>query len=143
MADTPPREEQKVHDIIPDNVDDAEQHSPKPRRISIAGHAARPRPCHIPRCESQSYPSFKAKQECALMIGLKDFARELARSTGIEQTETSTETLTVHYSHSQSKLSQQELLDLQKATHFDKKELQQWYKGQQGLHFKGLLSRRC
>ncbi|CZT14345.1 probable regulator of phosphatidylinositol-4-OH kinase protein [Ramularia collo-cygni] len=30
---------------------------------------------------------------------------------------------------SQSKLSQQELLDLQKATHFDKKELQQWYKG--------------
>lgn len=29
----------------------------------------------------------------------------------------------------QSKLSQQELIDLQKATHFDKKELQQWYKG--------------
>jgi neuronal calcium sensor 1 len=26
-------------------------------------------------------------------------------------------------------LSQQELADLQKATHFDKKELQQWYKG--------------
>ncbi|OMP81430.1 Calcium-binding protein NCS-1 [Diplodia seriata] len=36
--------------------------------------------------------------------------------------------LTVHY-HSQSKLTQQELSDLQKATHFDKKELQQWYKG--------------
>lgn len=31
--------------------------------------------------------------------------------------------------HSQSKLTQQELSDLQKATHFDKKELQQWYKG--------------
>ena len=30
---------------------------------------------------------------------------------------------------SQSKLSQQELVELQKATHFDKKELQQWYKG--------------
>jgi len=29
----------------------------------------------------------------------------------------------------QSKLSQQELAELQKATHFDKKELQQWYKG--------------
>jgi len=29
----------------------------------------------------------------------------------------------------QTKLSQQELSDLQKATHFDKKELQQWYKG--------------
>ncbi|KAF2862211.1 EF-hand [Piedraia hortae CBS 480.64] len=29
----------------------------------------------------------------------------------------------------QSKLSQQELVDLQKSTHFDKKELQHWYKG--------------
>lgn len=36
--------------------------------------------------------------------------------------------LIVRY-HSQSKLTQQELSDLQKATHFDKKELQQWYKG--------------
>lgn len=39
------------------------------------------------------------------------------------------EKLIVRY-YSQSKLSQQELADLQKATHFDKKELQQWYKGQ-------------
>jgi hypothetical protein len=38
------------------------------------------------------------------------------------------EKLIVRY-YSQSKLSQQELADLQKATHFDKKELQQWYKG--------------
>lgn len=30
---------------------------------------------------------------------------------------------------SQSKLTQQELSELQKATNFDKKELQQWYKG--------------
>ena len=29
----------------------------------------------------------------------------------------------------QSKLSQDELNQLQKDTHFDKKELQQWYKG--------------
>jgi neuronal calcium sensor 1 len=36
--------------------------------------------------------------------------------------------LTIKF-YSQSKLSQQELADLQKATHFDKKELQQWYKG--------------
>lgn len=34
---------------------------------------------------------------------------------------------------SQSKLSQAELNDLQRATHFDKKELQQWYKGTQAL----------
>ena len=31
---------------------------------------------------------------------------------------------------SQSKLSQEQLNQLQKDTHFDKKELQQWYKGQ-------------
>jgi hypothetical protein len=30
---------------------------------------------------------------------------------------------------SQSKLSADQLAELQKATHFDKKELQQWYKG--------------
>lgn len=29
----------------------------------------------------------------------------------------------------QSKLSPQQLEELQKSTHFDKKELQQWYKG--------------
>lgn len=29
----------------------------------------------------------------------------------------------------QSKLSQDQLLELQKSTHFDKRELQQWYKG--------------
>lgn len=37
---------------------------------------------------------------------------------------------------SQSKLSQDELNQLQKDTHFDKKELQQWYKGElPALHF--------
>lgn len=29
----------------------------------------------------------------------------------------------------QSKLSQEQLTELQRSTHFDKKELQQWYKG--------------
>ncbi|KAK6079586.1 neuronal calcium sensor 1 [Seiridium cupressi] len=33
---------------------------------------------------------------------------------------------------SQSKLSQEQLAELQKSTHFDKKELQQWYKGEKG-----------
>lgn len=32
-------------------------------------------------------------------------------------------------SHRQSKLSPTQLDELQRATHFDKKELQQWYKG--------------
>lgn len=38
---------------------------------------------------------------------------------------------------SQSKLSQEQLNQLQKDTHFDKKELQQWYKGQ--LHLLRLV----
>ncbi|EMC95645.1 hypothetical protein BAUCODRAFT_34402 [Baudoinia panamericana UAMH 10762] len=42
---------------------------------------------------------------------------------------------------SQSKLSPQELQDLQKATHFDKKELQQWYKGFHNDCPSGLLTK--
>lgn len=34
----------------------------------------------------------------------------------------------------QSKLSQEQLAELQKSTHFDKKELQQWYKGKRRRH---------
>ncbi len=33
------------------------------------------------------------------------------------------------YPPRQSKLSQEQLSELQRSTHFDKKELQQWYKG--------------
>ena len=39
------------------------------------------------------------------------------------------EALTRELRFSSSKLSQDELIQLQKETHFDKKELQQWYKG--------------
>jgi hypothetical protein len=53
----------------------------------------------------------------------------LRKSTGLSYAEIKEDVLTLHPHHSQSKLSQQELSDLQKATHFDKKELQQWYKG--------------
>ena len=37
----------------------------------------------------------------------------------------------------QSKLSQEQLSELQRSTHFDKKELQQWYKGMFGFMFAG------
>jgi hypothetical protein len=37
----------------------------------------------------------------------------------------------------QSKLSQEQLTELQRSTHFDKKELQQWYKGME-LRFRRL-----
>ncbi|KAF2005816.1 EF-hand [Amniculicola lignicola CBS 123094] len=55
----------------------------------------------IPRQGQPGYEDYRAKAEVVLATGAR----------------------------AQSKLSQQELADLQKATHFDKKELQQWYKG--------------
>ena len=129
MADTP-KEEKKVHEIELDY--DGENDFPAhERRTSIAdaSHHARPRPYHIPRYVSQTYPVFKAKQEMALRIGVKDLEQEMAKSTGVSYLEMLEDKLTVNRHDSQSKLSQQELIDLQKATHFDKKELQQWYKG--------------
>lgn len=38
------------------------------------------------------------------------------------------------FSCRQSKLSTEQLQDLQKSTHFDKKELQQWYKGESQVY---------
>ena len=63
--------------------------------------------------------------------------KELWLHCGIGCLEVQNQQLTLRY-YSQSKLSQQELADLQKATHFDKKELQQWYKG---AHRLGKVSR--
>jgi hypothetical protein len=106
------------------------------RRPSVNGaiNHARPRPVRIPRVVSQSYPTFKGKQECALRIGIHEiFDQEISKSTGISHVEITSNGLTI-FRHSQSKLSQQELIDLQKATHFDKKELQQWYKGMRSLN---------
>lgn len=131
MADTPNVEESVVG-IHPDSTqaEAPEQNPPAQRRTSIASTAyARPRPYHIPRYVSHSYPAFKAKQECALKIGIRDLEHEMEKSTGVSYLEMIKDKLTVHRRRSQSKLSQQELIDLQKATHFDKKELQQWYKG--------------
>lgn len=134
MADTSTSEE-PVFAVIPDvpsPEDSQQEQQPEGRRTSIAtSHHARPRPYHIPRLLSHTYPEFKAKQECALKIGVHDLEKEMCKSTGVSYLEMFTDKLTVNRKNSQSKLSQQELVDLQKATHFDKKELQQWYKGEQ------------
>lgn len=136
--DTPPHEK-KVHDTYPDeeNTEDNLPESPtKHRRPSVNGviNHARQRPFRIPRQVSVSYPAFKGKQECALKIGIHEiFDKELEKGAGVSHVEINNDKLTIH-NHSQSKLSQQELADLQKATHFDKKELQQWYKGMLNNH---------
>lgn len=75
-------------------------------------------------------PAFKEKWEIALQITIRGvFDHEVSTGLDISHLQVNKHTLTV-VTRSQSKLSQQELADLQKATHFDKKELQQWYKGQ-------------
>ncbi|KAK5168655.1 Calcium-binding protein NCS-1 [Saxophila tyrrhenica] len=138
------REVKKVHDIYPDYEEDDPADSVMSdsvlsdseaahRRPSINGaiNHARPRPIRVPRPSSASYLAFQHKLQCALSIGIHEhFDQEFSKSTStrIAHVEITEAGLTLH-PNSQSKLSQQELIDLQKATHFDKKELQQWYKG--------------
>ena len=126
------QEVKKVHDTYPDEPDDTSPESPaRGEGITLIGsvNRARRRPSRVPRPDSSSYSTYKAKQEFALKIGVYGLQEEVAKSTGVGKIDVLKGKLTVHF-HSQSKLSQQELSDLQKATHFDKKELQQWYKGE-------------
>lgn len=100
------------------------------RRGSI--NTARRRPSHVPRVSSESYPAFREKQKTAMRICLEDLKAQLHKATavlGVEFCEHGKGVKLTFGPDRQSKLSQQELQDLQKATHFDKKELQQWYKG--------------
>ena len=97
----------------------------RPPSVPVVKYARR-RPVRIPSTTSISYPQFRRKQQCALRIGIHGFVRATG---GIARVEVGVDTLTLYRHRSQSKLSQQELSDLQRATHFDKKELQQWYKG--------------
>lgn len=110
-----------------------QQHlTPGAHKVPLLAHAhpplnfARHHHQHIPLHDDPGYGHYRALRDVALANGVKNhevFSRSPVGCIAIEN-----ERLTVHY-HSQSKLSQQELADLQKATHFDKKELQQWYKG--------------
>ena len=84
----------------------------------------------IPSHSDSEYPHYRTLCRVALANAVKSFEAELAARSPVEHIQVVNETLMVT-PRSQSKLSQQELADLQKATHFDKKELQQWYKGEQ------------
>jgi hypothetical protein len=131
------QEVKKVHDTYPDESDDTSTSSPaQGEGIAVLGsvNRARRRPSRVPRPDSMSYSTYKAKQEFALKIGVHGLQEEMAKSTGVGKIDVLKGKLTVHF-RSQSKLSQQELSDLQKATHFDKKELQQWYKGELAVEY--------
>jgi len=99
--------------------------------VPVVVKFARPRPKHIPRPESASFPGFKICQMEVLRNAISHLNRDLAPRSGIASMTIGKDELIIEL-YSQSKLSQQELSDLQKATHFDKKELQQWYKGMSG-----------
>jgi hypothetical protein len=83
----------------------------------------------IPHHDEPEYAHYKAVQNVALANAVSGLWKELASQSAVQYIKVENEKLIVRY-YSQSKLSQQELADLQKATHFDKKELQQWYKGE-------------
>lgn len=89
---------------------------------------ARPRPTHIPSHGEEGYDAYRKHRDVALEVAVKQLEQELAHHAAWRCIMIESDRLTLHL-NSQSKLSQQELVDLQKATHFDKKELQQWYKG--------------
>ncbi|KAL1310821.1 hypothetical protein AAFC00_001058 [Neodothiora populina] len=103
---------------------------------AIAGHqigstnTARHRPKPVPHHSSDDYLDWKAQNNMAFHIAVHSMEQEMGNLTMIAHISIDEHMLTMHLrDSSQSKLSQQELSDLQRATHFDKKELQQWYKG--------------
>jgi hypothetical protein len=98
-----------------------EQHHP-PLKFARLHHAA------IPNHDEPGYTHYKAARDGALSNAVRALEKELGARCAVEYVRVENEKLIVRH-YSQSKLSQQELADLQKATHFDKKELQQWYKG--------------
>ncbi|KAH7390612.1 hypothetical protein BKA66DRAFT_413793 [Pyrenochaeta sp. MPI-SDFR-AT-0127] len=89
---------------------------------------ARRHNAHVPCRDEPGYAHYNALQSVAFANAVRELERELGSRSNLQHIVLENEKLIIQY-HSQSKLSQQELADLQKATHFDKKELQQWYKG--------------
>lgn len=97
---------------------------------------ARQHHVEIPHHDDPEYARYQAMQKVALSNAVKSFKQELAERSPVEHIQLEDQKLIVRH-RSQSKLSQQELADLQKATHFDKKELQQWYKGAERAYAAG------
>ncbi|KAF2027219.1 EF-hand [Setomelanomma holmii] len=98
------------------------EHSHSPLNFARLHHA------QVPHHDEPGYAHYRTARDGALVAAVRAFEKELGARCTAEYFEIENQRLIVRH-YSQSKLSQQELADLQKATHFDKKELQQWYKG--------------
>lgn len=110
------------HTSLDDNEVPLLSHNHPPLRF------ARLYPLHIPQPGEPRYDHYSGHLERVFETGVKSMEHELAFRSPVDHVVLEVDRLILQF-HSQSKLSQQELADLQKATHFDKKELQQWYKG--------------
>lgn len=88
---------------------------------------------HAPHWGETGRAHYRDMQRVALANAVRELEENLGLYCHVECLDIQNQQLIVRYC-SQSKLSQQELADLQKATHFDKKELQQWYKGAQRVY---------
>jgi hypothetical protein len=97
--------------------------------LSLPIKFARHHRSHIPTHDEQGYDKYVKQRDQAIRIAIRHVEHIVFQDQGVDHAVLTDQKLTLHPAHSQSKLSQQELSDLQKATHFDKKELQQWYKG--------------
>jgi len=126
---------QSQHDRHHHHRDEPPLHMPVgAREVPLLAHGhpplnfARQHQTEVPHHDDPGYARYRAMRTVAFSNGVKSFEDGLSSWCPVEHIALEDERLIVRY-HSQSKLSQQELADLQKATHFDKKELQQWYKG--------------
>lgn len=123
MADQTP-------DSAPTHQDGDPLHDEGTGILLASTNTARQRPKHLPHTTSQSYIDWRAQKYTAFQIAVHNMGEELGEFTNTAYMTIKSNGLILNArASSQSKLSQQELGDLQKATHFDKKELQQWYKG--------------
>lgn len=128
----------QLHNIMHPIIHDHDKPSTSPTTCNPAcvlatENHARSRPKHIPLHTSDDYLGYAVNRDTALRTAIHHLEQELGAHNPISHLSLDTDTLTLHPHNSQSKLSAQELSDLQKATHFDKKELQQWYKGETTL----------
>ena len=118
---------------LPHHIDLGAQQLPYLQHEHPPFHFARPRHTHIPLHNEPGFDEYRAHRKIALEITIHNLSHGLFSRSPLHHIVFGKHKLTVQY-NSQSKLSQQELADLQKATHFDKKELQQWYKGSGASH---------
>jgi hypothetical protein len=84
---------------------------------------------HVPTPGEPGWQEYLTARSKALKIAVQRLGQVRSEQDGRVECADFHNSLLTFQLNRQSKLSQQDLADLQAATKFDKKELQQWYKG--------------